>query len=131
MRTFIAVWLKIFGRCGALSSLNQKKAIWRWSDGEENAFTKLKNIFSTEPVLAQWNPDRETVVEADCSGYALGAFLSQFDSEGKLRPVAYYSRRLSGADINYPIHDKEMLSIVCDFGNGKQSYSRSQNHSPF
>ncbi|KAL2761194.1 hypothetical protein ACRALDRAFT_2095117, partial [Sodiomyces alcalophilus JCM 7366] len=26
--------------------------------------------------------------------------------------VAYYSRRLTGAEYNYPIHDKEILAII-------------------
>ena len=56
------------------------------------------------------------MVEADCSGYALGACLSQFDSEGKLRPVAYYSRRLSGAEVNYPIHEKNAVNCFVPLG---------------
>lgn len=43
---------------------------------------------------------------------ALGGCLSQVDDQKRLRPVAYFSKRLSGAEANYPIHDKEMHSIV-------------------
>lgn len=95
-----------------LTKLTKKGAVWRWDSEENEAFKKLKNIFATKPVLTQWDPDRDTVLEADCSGYALGGCLSQFDSNGTLRPVAYYSRRLTSAEFNYPIHDKEMLAIV-------------------
>lgn len=95
-----------------LIALTKNNAAWRWGNEENNAFEKLKKIFISKPVLAQWNPDRDTVLEADCSGYALGGCLSQIDSEGRLRPIAYYSRKLSGAEVNYPIHDKEMLSII-------------------
>ncbi|KAI0996343.1 hypothetical protein K3495_g11837 [Podosphaera aphanis] len=82
--------------------------------GEEEslAFENLKYTFASTPVLAQWSPKRETVLEADCSGYALGGCLSQLDDQKRLRPIAYFSRRLSGAEANYLIHDKEMLAIV-------------------
>lgn len=63
-------------------------------------------------MLAQWNPDRETIVETDCSGFALGGCLSQIDKYGNLRPVAYHSRRLNSAEVNHQIHDKEMLAII-------------------
>lgn len=95
-----------------LIALTKKGVQWRWKTAENTAFEQLKKIFASQPVLAQWDPERDTVMEADCSGYALGGCLSQVDENGTLRPVAYYSRRLSGAEANYPIHDKEMLSII-------------------
>lgn len=62
--------------------------------------------------MAQWDPDRETILEADCSGYALGGCLSQLNENKILQPVAYFSQRLNSAEANYPIHDKEMHAIV-------------------
>lgn len=56
--------------------------------------------------------DREIVLEADCSGYVLGACLSQVDHTGALRPVAFLSKKLTPAECNYEIHDKELLAIV-------------------
>ncbi|KAI0994789.1 hypothetical protein K3495_g13393, partial [Podosphaera aphanis] len=95
-----------------LIDLTKKDTPFVWGKVEGDAFHKLKRIFATEPVLAQWDPDRETVLEADSSGYAIGGCLSQVDKQGRLRPVAYLSRRLNSAESNYPIHDKEMLSII-------------------
>jgi hypothetical protein len=51
------------------------------------------------------------IVSTDASGYAIGAVLSQ----GKLgsdKPVAYASRTLNGAELNYPTVEKELLAIV-------------------
>jgi hypothetical protein len=95
-----------------LIDLTKKSAGWRWGEAEQYAFEKLKRLFASEPVLAQWDPERDTVLEADSSGYALGGCLSQVDEQGRLRPVAYFSKRLNSAEVNYPIHDKEMHSIV-------------------
>ncbi|KAL5596445.1 uncharacterized protein BROUX77_007129 [Berkeleyomyces rouxiae] len=95
-----------------LVSLTKKGVPWKWGQAEERAFETLKNLFITAPVLAMWDEDRTTVVECDCSGWALGGTLSQVDDDGKLRPVAFFSKKLSPAEVNYEIHDKELLAVV-------------------
>jgi hypothetical protein len=72
----------------------------------------LKQMFTTAPILAQFDSERETVVEADSSGYAIGGILSQYDDQGLLRPCAYFSRKNIPAECNYEIHDKELLAII-------------------
>src|SRR5947209_17750347 len=79
------------------------------------AFTDLKSRFTTAPVLAHFNPNQQCIVETDASDFALGAILSQKDDEGRLHPIAYHSRKFSQAEINYEIHDKELLAIVDSF----------------
>jgi len=54
------------------------------------------------------------VVETDASDYALGCILSQFHGK-RLHPVAFHSRKLSPAERNYDIHDKELLAIIVAF----------------
>ncbi|KAI0996391.1 hypothetical protein K3495_g11789 [Podosphaera aphanis] len=63
-------------------------------------------------VLQRLDDEKDTVLEADCSGYVIGGCLSQKDEKGYLRPVAYFSKKLSPAEANYDIHDKELLAIV-------------------
>jgi hypothetical protein len=60
-------------------------------------------------------PSRKTVVETDASDFAKGAVLSQYGDDGKLHPVAFYSKQFSPAEINYDIHDKEIGAIVASF----------------
>ena len=50
-------------------------------------------------------------IETDASDLAIGACLTQ-EYEGKWHPVVYMSRKLSPAEQNYDIHDKELLAIV-------------------
>ena len=76
------------------------------------AFDKLKMHFTTAPILALFDPDRPTVLETDCSGWAMGACLSQLDENKKLKPIGYFSKQLSPAECNYDIHDKELLAII-------------------
>jgi hypothetical protein len=86
---------------------------FQWGETEQKAFDKLKEIFVTEPVLAQWDPDRETILETDSSGYVVAGVLSQYDNQGLLRPVAYYSKKITSTQSNYEIHDKELLAVIC------------------
>jgi RNase H-like domain found in reverse transcriptase len=55
------------------------------------------------------------VMETDASDYALGAILSLFDDEGVLHPVAFHSRTFTGAELNYNVHDKELLATFKAF----------------
>ena len=113
---------------GPLVDLTKKNIEWQWGKRENEAFEGLKRIFASKPVLLQWDPDRDIIMETDCSGFALGGCLSQFDQEGKLRPVAYYSRRLNGAGVNYPIHEKKCFLLLHVLRSGRQNYIPSQSH---
>lgn len=95
-----------------LNRLTKKDVRWDWSNEQRNAFNQLKDILISSPLLALFNSERETVLEADCSGWALGAVVSQVDERGRLRPTGYFSRRLTAAEVNYDIHDKELLAIT-------------------
>ena len=55
------------------------------------------------------------IIETDASDFAIGAVLSQRDEENRLHPVAFHSRKFQPAEINYEIHDKELLAIVDAF----------------
>ncbi|KAI0995841.1 hypothetical protein K3495_g12340 [Podosphaera aphanis] len=98
--------------CAPLSALTGKGSPWKWGPEQNNEFETLKKKFISEPALAQWDPDRDTMLEADCSGYPLGRCLLQKHERGLWMLVAYYSRKLSGAGMNSEIHDKELLAIV-------------------
>ena len=41
--------------------------------------------------------------------------LSQQQPDGTVRPIAYLSQKLSPAECNYEIYDKELLAIVRAF----------------
>jgi hypothetical protein len=94
-----------------LHHLTSRNAPFVWGIQEATAFASLKQAFTSQPVLSQWNPELDTLVETDCSGTALGGCLSQWH-EGVLHPVAYHSAALSKEQRNYTIHDKELLAVV-------------------
>jgi hypothetical protein len=85
---------------------------WPWSSVEESSFVMLRDAGVTGPVLALPLDDAPFRVEADSSGYATGAVLTQLQ-DNFWRPVAYFSKALNEVERNYDIHDRELLSIMC------------------
>lgn len=88
---------------------------FEWTTECEAAFETLKTRFTTAPILCHYDSKLKCVMETDASDFAIGAILSQVSSDGRLHPVAFMSRKMDKAEINYEIHDKEMLAIVAGF----------------
>ena len=106
-------FIKDFARIAALLHvLVRKKQKWKWEEEQEEAFEKLKAGFTTEPILAIPDIDKEMRVEADASDYATGGVLSTKCEDGKWRPVAFISKSLNTTERNYEIHNKEMLVVI-------------------
>ena len=47
--------------------------------------------------------------------FALGSILSQPGEDGQTHPVAFHSRKFTVSEINYEVHDKELLVVVDSF----------------
>ena len=69
-------------------------------------------MFVTALILAQFDHERETILETDASKWSVGGTLFQVDDKGLLRPCTYFLRKNSPAECNYEIYDKEILAIV-------------------
>ncbi len=95
-----------------LIKLGNEKSPFAWTDKCQGDFDNLKTAMSTAPVLSHFVALRRTVLETDASDYVIGAILSQFDEDGVLHPCGYASRKMQPAELNYKIHDKELLGIV-------------------
>ena len=94
-----------------LTQLLHKDQKYCWMENEEKAFNELKSKLSSTPVLLLPDPTKPFSVTTDASDYAIGAVLSQNHGHGD-QPIAYESRKLSQAELNYPTHEKELLAIV-------------------
>uniref|UniRef100_A0A3B5QD67 Gypsy retrotransposon integrase-like protein 1 n=1 Tax=Xiphophorus maculatus TaxID=8083 RepID=A0A3B5QD67_XIPMA len=58
------------------------------------------------------DPSKQFIVEVDASETGVGAVLSQqSDSDNRTHPCAFFSRRLSPAERNYDVGDRELLAI--------------------
>ena len=59
-----------------MNILTRKDMKWQWEEEQQKVFDELKRIFTTKPVLAAPDLDKEFRVEADTSYYAMGEVLS-------------------------------------------------------
>jgi len=92
-------FIKDFAKIAALLHiLVRKEQKWKWEKEQKEAFGKLKVVFTTEPVLAIPDIDREMRVEVDASDYATGGVLLTKCEDGKWRPVAFILKLLNATE---------------------------------
>ncbi|XDV15206.1 hypothetical protein PO909_015336 [Leuciscus waleckii] len=109
-RRFIRDYSKI---CAPVTSM-VKKGIKRltWSTEACQAFETLKEAFSSAPMLSHPDPELPFLVEVDASTNGVGAVLSQRQgTPSRLHPCAAFSRKLSPAEQNYDVGNRELLAI--------------------
>jgi hypothetical protein len=69
-------------------------------------------MFTEALILVRFDPDFETIVKTDASGWCISSTLLQLQPSGMFHPCAFFSKKNSLAECNYEIYDKEMLMIV-------------------
>lgn len=100
----IAVPLTDLTRKGQSNKVN-------WGEAQEKAYTTLKTMISSKPILRL--PDLSTVfiLRTDASNVGVGAVLLQEHEDG-IFPVSYASRRLLDRETRYSVIEKECLAVV-------------------
>ena len=95
-----------------LVGLTKKGIRFEWGGDCEAAFQELKLRFTSVPVLRHFNPEREIIVETDASDYVSAGMMSQYNTDGTLHPVAFFSKKHSPMECNYEVYDKELMAII-------------------
>ena len=90
--------------------LKKSKKSFMWTEEAEEAFTELKSVLTSAPVLA--NPDfsKTFTIESDASDTAVGVALVQ-EIDGETRVIAYFSKKLSRTQRSYSSVEKECLGV--------------------
>ena len=108
---FYRRFVKDFSKIAAPLSSLTGNVPFIWTPKEQEAFDTLKHALTSAPILAVPDFSKPFVVNCDASSHAIGQVLMQGEGS-EARVIAYESRKLIDAECNYPVHDKELLSIV-------------------
>jgi hypothetical protein len=84
-----------------------KKNSFKWNQEQEKAFSELKRVMTSPPVLALPNFSVPFVLETDASGYGLGAVLMQMG-----KPIAFFSKSFGVKAITQSIYEKEAMAML-------------------
>jgi hypothetical protein len=90
-----------------LNVLTKKGVEFAWGKSQEDAFQELKKYLMSAPLLGLPDFNISFEIECDTSGIGIGGVLMQ---EGK--PIAYFSEKLGGAQLNYLAYDKKLYALV-------------------
>ncbi|SYW86463.1 uncharacterized protein UHO2_03961 [Ustilago hordei] len=110
-RRFIAHFARIAKPLTALVKPIERFKKLELPEEAQQAFHKLIQAFTSAGVLQHFDYHLPTRLETDASDFAIAGVLKQ-EHEGRWHPVAFYSRKMSSAEKNYEIHDKELLAVV-------------------
>ncbi len=96
--------------CGEMKATRKnkvKKKPWHWDSIHQIAFDNVKTTIAKEVVLAYLDFMKPFEIYTDASTKQLGAVITQEN-----RPIAFFSRKLSGVQSKYTVTKLEPLSIV-------------------
>jgi hypothetical protein len=113
IKNFARIALPLFDLLKEMDPVARKKKFRpiQWNAQCSIAFTELKRRLTSKPVLIQADNAKPFLVETDASDFAIGYACYQEDTQGVKHPVAFNGRKLQGAELNYPVHEKELLAI--------------------
>ena len=114
-----------------LRRLTDKDTVWVWQTQQEEAFRRVKEIVTVQPVLKYYSLSEPVTLQSDASQKGLGATLLQNG-----QPIAFASRSLSKTEQSYAQIEKECLAIVfgCErfkqYLLGRDSIQVESDHKP-
>ena len=90
-----------------MRSLIKKDIHFKWTEDHDKILRKVKETVASCHTQSYFDREKATMVQADASMKRLGACLMQEDN-----PVAFASKSLSSAELNYSNIEREMLGVV-------------------
>ena len=74
---------------------------------EHDAYGKIKRIVARDTLLTYPDLNETFKIHTNASAFQLGAVISQ-----KVKPIAFYSRKLNNAQRQYTVTERELISIL-------------------
>jgi hypothetical protein len=99
-----------------LTTKECNKSFLSWEPKHQTAFDAIKVLATLKKCLATIDaslmPGHKMFITTDTSDTRSGAVLSFSPTYDTAWPVAYDSRAFKGTELNYPVHEKELLAII-------------------
>ena len=95
-----------------LYELLKKDVPWEWSTKCHEAFERIKKEITSDKFLVHYKPDLQIKLVCDASQVGIGCVLAHVMPDGTEKPIAFASRSLNKAEINYSQIEKEGLALV-------------------
>lgn len=95
-----------------LTDMLKSSVKFDWTPECQRAFTSVKLLLTSAPVLAAPRFDQAFKIQADASNIGAGAVFLQADVNGVDRPVCFFSRKLNSHERNYSVIEKEALAVI-------------------
>ncbi len=111
-KCFIERYFRIIS---SLMNLTRKNIFFMWTEKAEEAFKKLKKLFIFQSILIMFESEKLITLKMNTSDEVIEACISQSNDKKCLHLIAFYSRKLTDAELNYKIHNKKLLTIVNSF----------------
>ncbi len=75
----------------------------------------MKRRITEVSILRYFNQTRKIILKINSFNYVNDEVLSQYNNEGVLHLVTFYSKNMSFVKCNYEIYDEKLLAIIRAF----------------
>ena len=90
-----------------IRNLVKNDAPFQWQAEQQQALQLIKDTISKSPLLAYYDPEKESVIQSDASMYGLGYVLLQDD-----KPVCYTSRSMTEFPIVRKLSSATSVAVI-------------------
>lgn len=94
-----------------LHNLLRKNVKFEWTKECEDSFKKIKNYLSSKPILAIFDPKLPIYIFTDASKKGVAAILKQPQKDNSMKPVFFFSKKLTKSQENKRANFLEVLAI--------------------
>lgn len=99
-------------RLRILTKRKKQKQTLTWTKATEEELKRAKTKLADRALLHPPDFEKPFWIRCDASNHAIGATLMQKNNSEQVA-IEFFSRRLTDAEVNYGVSEKEVLAMVC------------------
>ena len=95
-----------------LQQMVKQSVQFKWNNMEKGSFNNIKTTIAHAPSLKSHDFEKYFILYTFASHNSLAAVLTQKEERGDEYPIQFMSTGLQGADLNYPVVDKQAYTVL-------------------